>query len=511
MFRGIRRGHARAPFVTQSSERGIMRICVIMTGGTIGSAGSPLAPIPGPDFAAAAAGLLGEGLGPGLNLSFDSRLRFDSATGMLDSTDLRPADWCRIAEHIIDIYADFDGFIVLHGTDTMDFTAAALSFLLNVFDQVGMGRAVLSKPVILTGSQLPLFIQTGDRLILNAGSDACANLAGALAATRLRLPEVGLFFDGRLWRGNRALKTSTTRFAGFDSPHLPPLAEVGIGTWHGSAVPLPGPAAPHLALDDPQARALARAQVQAVQTGLQANPVVGLTVAPADQALLAGQIRDALSRGIRGMVIEGYGEGNLPQGDGALDAALREARALGATVGIASRVIGGEVGDFHYQAGAWIAKTGVIGLGAMTPVTALAKLTILLAAAKLHGWNQVGLHSLMRRDLAGEGSGRDRLAPGEVLWPGMSLMAADGDATLSNDPDIGLILRDGSGRTLWSVGQPGKLILRDRPVFQGCDGTVLWQASGRLAGGTMILTASPALRLTLHDPQLMAAPVGLFG
>ena len=491
-----------------------MRICVITTGGTIGSAGRPLAPMPAPDFAAAARRLLGPALAaaqPDLDLHFDTGLRFDSAAGMLDSTDLCPADWCRIAGHILDLYADFDGFVVLHGTDTMDFTAAALPLLLNVFDPLGLGRAVLSKPVILTGSQLPLFRQAGDGLVLNAGSDAFANLAGALASARLRLPEVGLFFDGRLWRGNRALKVSATRFSGFDSPHLPPLAEVGIGVSHGAAAPLPGPAAPHLALDDPQARALAAAQVRAVRSGLEAQPVAALAVVPAGGALLAAQIGDALDRGIRGLVIEGYGEGNLPEGDGALAAALRRADAGGAVVVIASRAIGGRVGAFHYAAGAWVAETGAIGAGAMTPVAALAKLAILLAAADHHGWDRAALRALMRRDLAGEGAGSDRMAPGSVLWPGMSLAAADGGAVLENDPDGGLALRGEAGRAIWSVGRPGRLVLRDRPVFLGSDGAVLWQAAGALPGGVLILTGGAAPRLALHDPALRAAPVALSG
>lgn len=491
-----------------------MRICVITTGGTIGSAGTPLAPIPAREFAAAATRLLGASLvaaQPGLDLHFDTRLRFDSATGMLDSTDLRPADWCRIAAHILDLYADFDGFVVLHGTDTMDFTAAALPLLLNVFDPMGLGRAVLSKPVILTGSQLPLFRQAGDELVLNAGSDAFANLAGALAVARLRLPEVGLFFDGRLWRGNRALKVSSTRFAGFDSPHLPPLAEAGIGVWHGAAVPLPGPAAPAVSLDDPQARALAVAQVRAVRAGLDAHPVAALAAVPAADALLAAQIGDALDRGIRGLVIEGYGEGNMPEGGGTLAAALRRAEAQGAVVVIASRVIGGKVDTFHYAAGAWVAQTGAIAAGEMTPVAAFAKLSILLALTDHHGWDRAALRALMRRELAGEGAGRDRLAPGSVLWPGMSLAAADGGAVLANDPDTGLVLRDGMGRVLWSTGGPGRLILRGRPVFLGPDGTLLWQASQALPGAVLILTAIPAPRLVLHDPAMRAAPVVLLG
>ncbi len=147
---------------------------------------------------------------------------------------------------MLDLYADHDAFVILHGTDTMDYTGAALPLLLNVFDDLGLARAALSKPVILTGAQLPLFTDTPAGLVLNAGSDALANLTGALSCARLRLPEVAIFFDGRLLRGCRALKVSTTRFAAFDSPHLAPLAERGIGIRRGTVAPLPGPPRPTL-------------------------------------------------------------------------------------------------------------------------------------------------------------------------------------------------------------------------------------------------------------------------
>ncbi|MFN3526554.1 MAG: asparaginase domain-containing protein, partial [Paracoccus sp. (in: a-proteobacteria)] len=181
-----------------------MRICVINTGGTISCVGRPLAPMPAARFAQAARDLLGGALAaamPGDRLHFDTGLRFsDQEPGTLDSTDLRPSDWCRIARRVLDLYADHDAFVILHGTDTMDYSGAALPLLLNVFDDLGLARAALSKPVILTGAQLPLFAETPEGMVLNAGSDGLANLTGALASARLRLPEVALFFDGRLMR-----------------------------------------------------------------------------------------------------------------------------------------------------------------------------------------------------------------------------------------------------------------------------------------------------------------------
>ncbi|WP_206287669.1 asparaginase domain-containing protein, partial [Pseudomonas viridiflava] len=81
----------------------------------------------------------------------------ESASGTLDSTNLQPTDWCIMASAILANYAAYDGFVVLHGTDSMDFSGTALSFLLNSFDVQGFATAALSKPVIITGSQMPMY------------------------------------------------------------------------------------------------------------------------------------------------------------------------------------------------------------------------------------------------------------------------------------------------------------------------------------------------------------------
>lgn len=493
-----------------------MRICIIHTGGTIGCTGTPLAPLPAADFTAAVQRLLGAALAErftDLSLHVDAGIRFDGQTGTLDSTDLRPRDWCRMAARILDLHAEFDGFVLLHGTDTMDYTAAALSFLLNVPDRLGLGRAVLSKPVILTGAQLPLFREAAGGPVLNAGSDGFANLCGALACARLRIPEVALYFDGRLWRGNRALKVSTQRFSAFDSPHLPPLAEAGIALLRGPAPCRPGPAAPALALDDPAARALARDQLHAAEAGFAAHPVVRLPALPCEdregEDMLAGLVDLHVSRGAKGIILEGHGEGNLPAGGGALAQALRRAHDRGVAVVIGSRAIGGRVGAFIYAAGAWVAGTGAVSAGDMTPVATVAKLMILLAVADHHGWDGATLAALLSRDLAGECAATDRLEAGATLWPGQTLRATDGGATLRNDPEAGLVLHDRAGRALWSVTGPGRLVLRDRPVFLGPDGAALWTATAALPGGILILGAGEGRLLALHDPAGRAAPVVL--
>lgn len=495
-----------------------MRILILNTGGTISSVGTPLAPMPAGDFATACQRLMEPALRaalPDVEIIFETGLRFpDSASGGLDSTDLRPADWCRIARCILESYDRADGFVILHGTDSLDFSGAALPFLLNVFDANGLNRAVLSKPVILTGAQLPLFRATDQGLVLNAGSDGFADLCGALSVAQLRLPEVGLFFDGKLWRGNRALKVSTNRFAGFAAPHLPPLAEVGIGCWHGPTAPLPGPAGPLVALDDPAARGLALAQLDAIEAALPDCKVAQLQAFPADHragdALLARLIDATVAEGARAIILEAYGEGNFPAGGGAIPEAVARASAAGVVVVDSSRVIGGVVGAFHYAAGAWIAEAGAICGRDMTPVAAFAKAMILLAAAAHHGWDAEVVKAQIQRDLAGDCAPLDRLEAGAVLRTGQSLATADGAILLINDPASGPELRNKEGMVLWRAGGPGRFELRDRAVVIARDGVVLWQADQGLPGGVLLLSGGSRPCLAIHDPARSLPPVPIY-
>lgn len=481
-----------------------MKVCIINTGGTIASVGTPLAPMPPADFAQACETLLGSALRaalPGITPHHDAAIAFAGGAEALDSTDLRPSDWCRIAGRVLDLYDGFDAFVILHGTDTMDYSGTALALLLNVFGPLGLPKAALSKPVILTGAQLPLFRQTPDGLALNAGSDALANLSGALRAATLRLPEVAVFFDGRLLRGSRALKVSTRRFGAFDSPHLPPLAESGIGIWHGPARPLPGPAAPELALDHPAARALVRAQLEAVALRIDDLRVPLIPAVPADHRadlpLLAQMVNAALEDGAVGLVLEGFGEGNIPAGLGAMQQALEAAKV---PVVIASRPAQGRTGAFHYAAGAWIAGTGAIGAGDMTPVASLAKLLVLTAAASHHGWDRAALAALMTRSLVGEREALDRMeAP---LLPGARLQAADGSVQLVNDPQTGPAL---TGGVTWQAPGPGRLEMRGpRLVLVAPDGASTHLATGPGEASLPVLTADG---LMLVDPAHRAPPV----
>eukprot|EP00931_Biecheleriopsis_adriatica_P088570 TRINITY_DN62861_c0_g1_i1.p1 TRINITY_DN62861_c0_g1~~TRINITY_DN62861_c0_g1_i1.p1 ORF type:complete len:432 (-),score=60.64 TRINITY_DN62861_c0_g1_i1:293-1588(-) len=191
-------------------------ILVIYTGGTIGCAPA----------------VAGEGMRPGsyfeTQLGDLPTLRADdlpafrvvSFEQLLDSACMAPIDWIKIAQAIEDEMDNYDGFVVLHGTDTMAYTASALSFLLDD----------LRKPVVLTGSQLPFF---------EVRTDGLLNLLNAmiLAATE-GWCDVGLYFNGKLLRGNRTTKVHASNFMAFDSPNLQPLAMMDMETTFSSNLSL---------------------------------------------------------------------------------------------------------------------------------------------------------------------------------------------------------------------------------------------------------------------------------
>jgi L-asparaginase len=142
---------------------------------------------------------------------------------LLDSSDMTPDDWARIAKVIEGAYWFYDGFVLVMGTDTMAYTASALSFMLES----------LGKPVIITGSMLPLCDLVNDAARNIITSVVCAGL--------LDVPEVCVFMDARLLRGNRTVKTSTEGLDSFDSPNCPPLATLETGIRLRTSLVLPPP------------------------------------------------------------------------------------------------------------------------------------------------------------------------------------------------------------------------------------------------------------------------------
>ncbi|KAI9030190.1 asparaginase-domain-containing protein [Phycomyces nitens] len=278
---------------------------------------------------------------------------------LLDSCNMTMSDWVRIVRDIEGNYQFYDSFIVLHGTDTMAYTASALSFMLED----------LGKTVIITGSQVPLS---------EVRNDAVENLLGALTiAGHFVIPEVGLYFGQKLYRGNRTSKQSAVDFDAFDSPNMASLIDVGIN------------------IDVKWPLVLRPMQIAKFQAHKILNPnVASLRLFPGINAIT---IRTFLAPPIQGAVLETYGAGNAPTRDDLL-AALKEASDRGVVIVNCTQCRKGLVTD-SYATGKQLSLVGVVAGADMTPECALTKLSYLLGK---HPENPHIVRQLMTRNLRGE-------------------------------------------------------------------------------------------------------------
>jgi L-asparaginase len=278
---------------------------------------------------------------------------------LLDSANARPADWLQIAADIARRRDEFDGFVVLHGTDTMAYTSSALAFLLRGLD----------KPVVVTGSQIPLGVLR---------SDGRQNLLTALlVAARDDVREVCLVFGSKILRGCRAIKASASGFEAFDSPNLPPLGAAGV----------------EIEIAAPRLRASRPAPI-ALPAALDA-PVSLLRLYPGMPASL---LAAALAPPARGLVLETYGAGNLPDADAELLAAVRAGVERGVVVLAVSQCVDGRVDLGAYRSSAPLVAAGAVGGMDMTTEAAYAKLVVLLS----EGHPPETVKRLLTEDLAGE-------------------------------------------------------------------------------------------------------------
>ncbi|MBK6893174.1 MAG: type I asparaginase [Flavobacteriales bacterium] len=262
----------------------------------------------------------------------------------IDSSDIHPVQWVRIAETIGKRYAEFDGFVVLHGSDTMAYTASALSFLLED----------LAKPVILTGSQLPLgTIRTdGKENLLTAIEIAAAKENG-----KPKVAEVAIYFEYSLYRGNRTVKVHAERFEAFRSPNWPVLAEAGVHIRYDQAALLPrrtGPLRVHTRMDD------------------------GIGVIRLFPGIRASWVKALLNdTGLKAAVLTTFGSGNGPTDKDFLDV-LREARKRGIVLVNVTQCVGGRVEQGRYETSRAFAEMGVVSGMDMTTEAAITKLMFLL-------------------------------------------------------------------------------------------------------------------------------------
>lgn len=336
-----------------------MKVLIIYTGGTIGMKEDPqdgtLKPF---DFSQIMEEV------PELskfNVTIDS-YTFDP---LIDSSDVEPSLWARLAELIRDRYEQYDGFVILHGTDTMAYSASALSFMLQGLD----------KPVIFTGSQLPIGVPRtdGKENLVSAVEIAAARKPDSSA----QVPEVAIFFDSRLLRGNRSTKYSAEDFNAFASPNLPPLAQAGINIRYNTDI-----------IMKPNIGGLK------VQTHLDCRVAIlkihpGITPAVARHSLCAPEIRAC--------ILETYGSGNALSRQWFLDI-VSEADHLGKILLNVTQCKSGTVNMNLYATGATLKKAGVISGKDITTEAALGKLFCLMGLSDNNQW----VKKMLENDLCGE-------------------------------------------------------------------------------------------------------------
>ncbi|MBA6415939.1 asparaginase [Colwellia sp. 6M3] len=263
---------------------------------------------------------------------------------LIDSSNMSPADWQHIANDIQQHYEDYDGFVVLHGTDTMAYTSSALSFMLEN----------LSKPVIVTGSQIPLS---------QLRSDGQENLLNSLyIAANYPINEVGLYFNNKLFRGNRSIKAYADGFNAFDSPNLPPLLEAGI-----NIKLIEGK------ISEPVSLPLKLAQITPQPIGV-VHLYPGISVE---------LIKNIIKQPVKALIIRSYGVGNAPQNQAMLDC-LKQANDDGIVIVNCSQCIKGTVNMKGYATGNALSKIGVISGNDMTLEATLTKLHYLLSKEYSH-------------------------------------------------------------------------------------------------------------------------------
>ena len=332
------------------------RICIIYTGGTIGMIPSERGYIP-------SSGAFRRLLRAIPDLYWDAMPEWDVVEfdPLLDSSDVAVREWNQMGRAIAERYDDYDGFVILHGTDTMAYSASALAFMLEN----------LAKPVIFTGAQIPL------GQIRTDGRDNIIN--SMLIAASGRVHEVCIYFNSRLLRGNRSVKVNATGFDAFGSPNYPPLATAGISIKYNSSY-IHYPQNGHKSF--------------AIHTSLDTRVSI-LKIHP---GITEQAVRDILlGSGTRAVILETYGAGNAISKDWFLRI-VREADRMGKVLLNVTQCLSGDVDMDIYATGRNLKDAGVISGHDTTTESALGKLFYLMGNYD----DNAKVKALLEKNLKGE-------------------------------------------------------------------------------------------------------------
>ena len=285
----------------------------------------------------------------------------------IDSSDVEPSLWQDLARLIKDKSEDYDGFIILHGTDTMSYSASALSFMLDG----------LTKPVIFTGSQLPIGVPR---------TDGKENLISAVEIASAKddeghpaVPEVCVCFDSLLMRGNRSTKVNSEVFRAFQSPNFPPLAEAGINIrYNNEYIRKPNDWYQSLTINTDLDT---RVSILKIHPGITPEVV---------RNILCG-------KDTRAIIMETYGSGNAPTRDWFLDI-VKESSAMNKIIVNVTQCLAGTVNMNIYANGKALERAGVIDGYDSTTESTLAKLFYLMGKSRDNEW----VKAMMSRNLKGE-------------------------------------------------------------------------------------------------------------